>query len=577
MPKLIKDIKARFLEQYSRESYDKQKKMEYLFYFNQIGVLLFLGLIMVRIFGNSNMYLIIGDAFLGLFLLVSLIGIYFRKPFLAGNTANFLPFTILFYHVVEDYQLGIEIPLDSLFASLAFIIFGYLYLSLFAIRRRQLFSYTAFSAIMLVGHYYVIVQNTFNGEVNSLNMTHLIAVMLGLGASAMMAILLLRLLHEVMRLANEARQVTERKYTSLFNNLQDAFGYFKLIYHGQKAIDLKVLEYNEALRNLLGINEKKKLQNVILAEDDIREELKGRLAFWKALFDQVINNKQEYIDEFYSEALDAWFLVTVFSPYSDECVLLMQDISGMKQQQQELEKAKDKAEESDKLKSSFLNTISHEVRTPLNQIIGLVQVIKDQYSNDEELEEMTRLISHSAAYLTDIIDNLLEASLMHSSNVEPKISRVFVNEELEKAVSFTKDQIRVMNKQDKIQFSLDNSVSENMPVVHTDSHMLSHVLKKLLSNAVKYTSEGQIKMSVYQEGSFLVFRICDTGAGIEKEKKEIIFDPFRQADEGTTRKHGGLGLGLAISSYFANKLGGKIDFTSTPGEGSNFYFRHPIK
>ena len=569
-------IKKYLLDQYQDESYDIQKKMEYLFYFVQIGLGFFLALIFLRIFGNSNIYLIIGDLFIGLLLLVSILGIIYKKPYAAGNSINFLPFSVLFYHIIEDYQQGLEISLESMFATLAFLIFGLLFISLFAIRRRQMLGYAFFSVLTLLMNYIAVVETTFNGEINPVNITHFIAALLGLFTSFLMASLVLHLLHEVMFLAQKTQKVTEKKYTTLFSKMRDAFGYFRLLRDDSgKATDLVVKEYNQSLFDLVTPQDET-LENKTISEINLPGEIRERTQDWIKLFEEVIEKNEEYFDELYSPVVKKWFLITVFSPFPDECVVILKDISDIKKQQKELKIAKEKAEESNKLKSSFLNTISHEVRTPLNQITGLLHVIQDSYSDDESLAEMIELINHSSGYLTEVIDNLLEAAVMQTNHVKMNLREENIQTHLDNAVDFVNKQIKAANKQKNIRFSIDNRLPDDLVSLNTDPKMLEHILKKLLSNAVKYTREGDIVFKIWKKGNDIMFSVSDTGVGIEKDKQHIIFNQFRQADEGNTRKYGGLGLGLAISAFFANKLNGEIHVDSTPGEGSVFYFRHPV-
>lgn len=577
---MVKDkyykIKKNFLDQYQNESYDIQKKMEYLFYFVQIGLGFFLALLFLRIFGKSNIYLIIGDLFIGIILIVSILGIYYKKPYTAGNSINFLPFSVLFYHIIEDYQLGLNISLESLFATLAFLIFGLLFISLFAIRRRQMIAYTVLSVITLLVNFIAVVLSTFDGEINSANITHFLAALLGLIISALVASLVLLLLHEVMFLAKQNQRVTETKYTTLFSKMKDAFGYFRLIRDSSGEVnDLMVKEYNQSLYDLVKPGDKI-IEGKTISELNLPNEIKERTGDWLALFEKIIYKNDEYFDELYSPVLKKWFLITVFSPFNDECVIILKDISDIKQQQKELEIAKEKAEESNRLKSSFLNTISHEIRTPLNQITGLLHVIHDSYSDDKSLAEMIELINHSSDYLTEVIDNLMEASVMQTNHVNITLIEEDIQKHLDNAVKFAKNQIRVAYKQDLLEFTLDNHLPADINKIKTDPKMLEHILKKLLSNAVKYTPKGNIVFKVHQQENEIVFSVSDTGVGIEEDKQDMIFDKFRQVDEGNTRKYGGLGLGLAISDFFAHKLNGDIQVDSTPGEGSVFYFRHPV-
>ncbi|MBN2693208.1 response regulator [bacterium] len=238
----------------------------------------------------------------------------------------------------------------------------------------------------------------------------------------------------------------------------------------------------------------------------------------------------------------------------------------------ELKNAIKEAQDANRAKSEFLSNMSHEIRTPLNSVIGFTELLKETELTDIQREFVSNA-NISGKMLLDIISDILDFSKIEAGKLELEIIKTDIRKLIDDVLITIKNQI---NKKD---LKIDLELSQKIPFyAYFDPIRLKQVLMNLLSNAVKFTEKGMIKLSIYFEeqndnyGEFY-FSVKDTGIGIAKENKDRLFRAFSQADTSTTRKYGGTGLGLIISNLLVKKMGGKIDFDSTEGVGSEFYFK----
>lgn len=254
---------------------------------------------------------------------------------------------------------------------------------------------------------------------------------------------------------------------------------------------------------------------------------------------------------------------------SDTVTGIINDITARKKIEKDLWQAKEKAEESDRLKSAFLATVSHELRTPLNAIIGLSDLIKEG-SDVEEMQEMNAIIHSSGNKLLDIIDTILDISLIETNKYEINKER-FTIADIKKSISNVLD---LDNKPDSkvVKRFKPQGNPENISL-YSDFYMLKKVLNSLLNNAIKFTEKGFIDYGYVISNNNIVFFVKDTGPGIPDDKKETIFESFRQLDETVTRRYEGIGLGLTVCKRIADVLGAKLWVESEQGMGSVFYFK----
>jgi signal transduction histidine kinase/CheY-like chemotaxis protein len=245
-------------------------------------------------------------------------------------------------------------------------------------------------------------------------------------------------------------------------------------------------------------------------------------------------------------------------------------------QKSKLVKAKLKAEESDKQKSSFLSNLSHEIRTPINAIIGFTELLLNTEIEKEEQLEYLTVIDRSGKNLIAIIDDLIEMSKIESHQTKPNYSAV----NLESCIQELYDTIKITNKNSK---KIDFKIIENKkPALHpikTDEVKLKQVITNLITNALKFINTGSVAFGyeIDEQNNQVIFTVKDTGFGIEESDQEHIFDRFRRVGGDRSTKIRGIGLGLAISKAYVEMLGGTIALESKLGKGSKFSFTIPLE
>jgi PAS domain S-box-containing protein len=252
-------------------------------------------------------------------------------------------------------------------------------------------------------------------------------------------------------------------------------------------------------------------------------------------------------------------------------VAFIRDVTEAKMAELELTKAKEKAEASDRLKSAFLANMSHEIRTPMNGILGFAQLLREPGLTGQEQAEYIRIIEKSGARMLNLINDLIDISKIESGNVDVNISEINLNEKIE----FLYDLFKLETTRKGLEFSYSYSLKKKESVILTDGEKLFAILSNLLKNAVKFTANGRIEFGYTKNDDFLEFYVKDTGIGIAREKQELIFDRFMQADSSQSGPNDGAGLGLSISKAFVEMLGGRIWISSFPGEGASFHFTIP--
>ena len=233
-----------------------------------------------------------------------------------------------------------------------------------------------------------------------------------------------------------------------------------------------------------------------------------------------------------------------------------------------------KNEESKKLlkvKSEFLANMSHEIRTPLNAINGFMDLIEEK-NNDSEISKYVNIIQDSSKNLLHIIEDILDLSKIESGKMLISNTDFEVKKEFEIVTYLFNTKLALKN----IEFILQ--IDESVPkFLHSDPLRLKQVISNLLDNAIKFTDEGKkIILTISFDNQYLNVSLEDQGLGISQDRLDEIFKPFTQADNSTTRKYGGTGLGLTISSKLINLLGGKLEVSSIVNQGSRFYFAVPV-
>ena len=234
--------------------------------------------------------------------------------------------------------------------------------------------------------------------------------------------------------------------------------------------------------------------------------------------------------------------------------------------QKELKDAKEKAEESDRLKSAFLSNMSHEIRTPMNGILGFTELLKEPGLTGDEQEKYIEIIRKSGERMLDTVNDIIDISKIDAGQMELSNSNVNIKEEISSLYEFFKEEASFKGLNMNL---TDNFPSGNM-LIQTDRNKLNSIISNLIKNAIKYTDKGNITILCDKQDSQLVVKVSDTGIGISGDRIRSIFNRFEQADISDVHAREGSGLGLSISQAYAEMLGGTISVDSKPGKGSVF-------
>ncbi|MCG8702187.1 MAG: response regulator, partial [Bacteroidales bacterium] len=256
---------------------------------------------------------------------------------------------------------------------------------------------------------------------------------------------------------------------------------------------------------------------------------------------------------------------------------VLRDISERKQATNQLILAKEKAEESDRLKSAFLANMSHEIRTPMNGIMGFAELLKQPDLTGDKQKEYIKIIEKSGMRMLNLIEDIISISKIESGLMEFDIYEFNVNTLTEYVFNFFQPDINTS----EVSFNCRNGLPFGKAVILSDRDKVFSILTNLVKNAIKYTCAGSIEMGynlINNENSAqLEFYVKDTGVGIPKNRQEVIFERFIQADILDKMAYQGAGLGLSISKAYVELLGGTIWLKSTEGKGSTFYFTIPYQ
>jgi len=239
----------------------------------------------------------------------------------------------------------------------------------------------------------------------------------------------------------------------------------------------------------------------------------------------------------------------------------------------ELLRAKEKAEENDRLKSAFLANISHEIRTPMNGLIGFSELIIQPNIDDTSKKTYAEIINSSCNQLLSIINDVIDISKIETNQVVVTETNVFLNQLLYNISQFFQPTAKAKN----IHLEFVSNVLNQDVKIMVDEVKLNQIISNLLNNALKFTNQGKVEFGYSVQADIIEFFVKDTGIGINSKDFEAVFDRFRQVDLGITRNYGGTGLGLSISKAFVEKMGGRIWLDSKVNEGTTFYFTIPYK
>ncbi len=304
-------------------------------------------------------------------------------------------------------------------------------------------------------------------------------------------------------------------------------------------------------------------------------------SFYKGLWKTITKGK-EWRGEFENKKKNGelfWELASISGIKNEKgeivyYVAIKEDITERKKTELELKKAKERAEESDRLKTAFLANMSHEIRTPLNAIIGFSDILQSDRLEEKQKEEYFSLINLSSQTLLKLIDDIIDVAKIEAKHMRIAPHPFDINELLNELYAYFEKEI--MLKKGQVRLVLTRPFDQEFRIL-ADAIRVKQVLSNLLGNAVKFTQKGSIEYGFsLTEKKILEFFVKDTGIGIPRDKQKVIFNRFRQVDDSYTREFSGTGLGLWISKNLAELMGGDIRVESEEGQGSTFYFTLPV-
>lgn len=376
------------------------------------------------------------------------------------------------------------------------------------------------------------------------------------------------------RLANEALAKSEEKFRQITESMGEVFW----LRSGDNA---RVLYVNPAYEKVFGRSCQSLYEKPNSFMDSMHEEDRQTVIDNFVLFEKTGEFDMEY-RIVTPEGRIKWIRAQSFPVYDKEGNVsrttgVASDITKRKTVEIALSKAKEKAEESDRLKSAFLATISHELRTPLNHILGFSSIIESS-APDDDTREFASIIHDSGKKFLSMIEDIFDLALAEQGEVKMREQTFRLADLFLETKNSLEETLSESGKNDSIDlvFKPDGKLLQSY--IKSDRYKISQVLTNLFRNAVKFTHSGSIEYGFTVENeNKLVFYLKDTGIGIPSDKCDIIFDFFRQVDDSHTRHFEGLGIGLAISRKIARTMNGELSVNSVEGEGSTFYFTIPFK
>ncbi len=325
----------------------------------------------------------------------------------------------------------------------------------------------------------------------------------------------------------------------------------------------------------------KRLNDLIKNKKDLIEDIVPHTEIRDFLY-KCISKKEPVIFEsrlVTGQDKEKW-VQTTLSPYIksgkvSKIIAVDSDISALKEYEINLRQAKEKAEESDRLKTVFLGNMSHEIRTPLNGILGFSELLRIKELTDEKKDKYIKLIMSNGDQLIRIIDDIVDISLIESNQLKIypiDFSLSKLNAEIIEFFELYKSTI----EKSHVDLVTDLKIDTERDIIRSDPFRLKQVLMNIIRNGFKFTDKGYVKLGCYPSDKAIMYFVEDSGVGVEPGKKDIVFDQFRQGDESLSRKYSGTGLGLSISKGIIRKMGGKIWIDEEYTKGFRVCFTIPL-
>jgi PAS domain S-box-containing protein len=370
------------------------------------------------------------------------------------------------------------------------------------------------------------------------------------------------------RLAEKHTNLSAKKFISVFNSVQDAI--FIHDFEGN------FLEVNKEACSRLNYRKDELLSLTPMDIDEKSKVEKAPRIFKKLNESGCYKGETVHISKEGKKIPTELNSNKIVFEGKPAILTVARDITNRKQYEKELLDAKNKAEESANLKSAFLANLSHEIRTPLNAIMGFTDLLNNEKLEEGKRKEFIYNVQQGGNKLLTIINDILDISFIDSEQVQINHQDFSLNELMDQINSETQAVIEATNKD--IELKIYKHLNNGQDIVFSDLQIIKQIYDKLINNAIKFTAKGFIEIGYkLADKEHIAFFVSDTGIGVSEESKDLIFERFRQADNGIARKFEGLGLGLSIAKGLVDRLEGIIEFQSEENKGSTVLFKLPVR
>ncbi|MBN1927171.1 MAG: response regulator [Prolixibacteraceae bacterium] len=386
-------------------------------------------------------------------------------------------------------------------------------------------------------------------------------------------------------ISNEELFVTFNEFQLNINQIFRNNDFLNIFNDAPVGIILKNIDFDETLY----------VSPYLLSKTGYSFEEIAALSWEELTYDEDIPKQKSLLEKLNNNSLDSYFLekrllsktgkiywfsefVRIFQINNQKYqFVLLRDISVEKEIETELQRAKHKVEEAERLKSAFLDNLPHEIRTPLHAITGFTSLLSDSNLSVDERQEYVKFIQDSSNDILNLMDNIIEIAKLETNQVKPKKEKCYINSIFDKLLTDIESKQNILEKTD-IEIRVNRGNPDPLFMIFSDPERIYQIISHLLNNALKFTEKGFIEFGFFlSNNNRIAFYVKDSGIGIPSNQQEIIFRKFGKSGNINTNKNRGTGLGLTLSKKLVELLNGEIKVESREGEGSAFTFHLPIE